>query len=85
MREIKIKSVQPGSIGQQLRLKPGDEIIALNGFAARDIIDYCFHTTGEELTLTVRTTSGSLIDFEIEKEYDEFRPGAGNTASPLPE
>lgn len=71
MSKIKIKSVKPGSIGHQLRLRPGDEIIALNGFAARDIIDYYFHTTGAELTLRVKTTSGSLIDFEIEKGYDE--------------
>jgi putative radical SAM enzyme (TIGR03279 family) len=68
---LKIKSVKPGSIGQQLRLKPGDEIISLNGSQARDIIDYFFHSTGEELAIRVRTTSGKLIDFEIEKGYDE--------------
>lgn len=68
---LKIKSVKPGSIGHQLRLKPGDEIISLNGSDARDIVDYFFHTTGEELTLRVKSAAGKLIVFEIEKGYDE--------------
>jgi len=68
---LKIKSVIPGSIGHELGLRPGDTIVSLNGVKARDIIDYFFHCTGEEVTVGVRTAAGRLIDFEIEKDYDE--------------
>ncbi|MDD4658345.1 MAG: DUF512 domain-containing protein [Eubacteriales bacterium] len=68
---LKIKNVKPGSIGHELGLRPGDKIVSLNGVKARDIIDYFFHSTGEEVTVGVRTVAGRLIDFEIEKDYEE--------------
>jgi putative radical SAM enzyme (TIGR03279 family) len=68
---LKIKDVTPGGIGHELGLQPGDTIVSLNGVKARDIIDYFFQCTGEEVTVGVKTASGRFIDFEIEKEYEE--------------
>lgn len=68
---LKIKNVEPGSIGAELGLNPGDCIIDLNGQPARDILDYYFHIPGETVTVRVKTGHGQLLDFEIEKEYDE--------------
>jgi len=68
---LRIKSVEAGNIGEELGLEAGDIIISLNQKPARDILDYYFHTTGEELELRVKTQRGQLLDLEIEKEYDE--------------
>jgi len=68
---LKIKSVEPESIGHELGLVPGDIIISFNQCPARDIIDYYFNIAGEELSLRVKTSNGELVDFDIEKEYQE--------------
>lgn len=68
---LMIKRVEPGSIGAEIGLNPGDCILTLNGHNARDILDYYFHVTGEEVTLKVRTAQGQLVECDIEKEYDE--------------
>lgn len=66
-----IKSVESGSIGAELGLEAGDRILALNDHEARDILDYYFHVTGEEVRVRVQTRSGQLLEYEIEKDYHE--------------
>lgn len=68
---LKIKTVLPHSIGEDLGLVPGDIIISLNQLPARDILDYYYHGAGEELLVRVKTVAGELIDISIEKDYDE--------------
>ena len=66
-----IKKVEAGGIGAELGLVAGDRILALNGHEARDILDYYFHVTGEEVSVRVETGSGQLLEYEIEKDYQE--------------
>lgn len=73
-KEVKnrISSVQEGSIAESLGICIGDELIAINGRAVTDIIDYIYLTADEAITLDVRKQSGELEHFEIKKEfYDE--------------
>ena len=65
-----IERIVKNSIGSELGLKKGDQIISVNGEILRDILDFQFFTNDEEITLTVKTKNG-IEEFEIEKDFDE--------------
>jgi len=46
-----IQLVEPGSLAEQAGLRPGDDLIAINGHALRDVIDAQFYGADEVLTL----------------------------------
>ncbi|MCX7682649.1 MAG: DUF512 domain-containing protein [Anaerolineae bacterium] len=56
-----ISAVLPGSLAARLGLRPGDEVIAINGFLLRDVIDVRFYAAEEQLTLQVRRGAEELI------------------------
>ncbi len=51
---MKILSVSEKSTGALLGLKPGDRIEAIDGSRVRDIIDYRFKSSDENIVLRVR-------------------------------
>ncbi len=66
-----IESVEPGSIGDELGLEPGDKLISINGIKPRDIIDYKFLIVEEELSIQIKDAAGKIHNVEFEKEPDE--------------
>ena len=66
-----IKTIEPGSIAEELELEPGDELLRVNGEIIEDVFDYHFQTNDSYLELTIRKKDGEEWDLEIEKEYDE--------------
>lgn len=66
-----VKSVQKGSIAEEIGLEKGDEIVAINGVKIKDILDYMFLSQDEEITLSVITKQGEECEVEIEKDFDE--------------
>lgn len=48
-----IESVAPNSVGEELGLRPGDVLLAINGRQVRDVIDVQFYGAEEYLELTV--------------------------------
>lgn len=69
--EHKIKSIEPGSIAQELELEPGDVLLTVNGEPVEDIFDYHYLINEEYLELVVRKTDGEEWELEIEKEYED--------------
>jgi len=67
---MKILSVEESGTGAELGLKPGDKIEAIDGSRVRDIIDYRFKMSDENIVLRVRQ-DGSLQEYDIEKDYDD--------------
>lgn len=63
-----IKKVDSGSIAEELGIKPGWYLVSVNGETIRDVIDYELFTNNEEITVSVETDDGEMIDFDIEKE-----------------
>jgi putative radical SAM enzyme (TIGR03279 family) len=60
-------------------LKPGDDIVAINGQPLRDVIDAGFYAADEHLILTVHRPDGSEVMLEVDKDPDvdlgiEFEP-----------
>ncbi len=70
-KEHRIREIQPGSIGEELELAPGDVVLAVNGQELEDVFDYEFLCRDEYVELLVRRADGEEVIFEIEKEEDE--------------
>lgn len=68
---IKVTQVQPGSIADELGLKPGTELHSVNGRELDDFLDWQFLTADEEFTLHIRQPDGQEIEFEIERPLTE--------------
>jgi putative radical SAM enzyme (TIGR03279 family) len=66
-----ITAVLPDSIAAEVGFEVGDRLVAINGQQPRDLIDYRFFCTDEELKLEVLDATGKLHHVEIEKDYDE--------------
>lgn len=66
-----VERVEAGSIAAELKIGPGDEIIAIDELEHLDILDWHLAQSSEELLLTVFHADGELVVYEIEKDYDE--------------
>lgn len=73
MKENKhiIKTIEPGSIAEEMELEPGDEVFTVNGQMIEDVFDYHYLTNDEYIELGVRKSDGEEWVLEIEKEYEE--------------
>ena len=75
-----IKSVEPGSIAEEMGIEAGDSLLTINGKEIEDIFDYQYYTEDEEILLLIRKPDGEEWELEIEKDADEqlgmgFGPG----------
>lgn len=66
-----VSSVRPGSIADEAGLRPGDELIAVNGQPPSDVIAFHHAATSTHLTLAVRRPDGTRLVVEVEKAEDE--------------
>jgi putative radical SAM enzyme (TIGR03279 family) len=54
IRAGNIQSVEPNSLAASLGLRPGDEILAVNGHPVEDVIDVQFYAAEDEVEITFR-------------------------------
>lgn len=67
----KIGSIHPGSLAEELELRPGDDVVSINGQSVRDIVDLQFALACEDMELEVKKPDGEVWVLEVEKSYDE--------------
>ncbi|MCI8421616.1 MAG: DUF512 domain-containing protein [Clostridia bacterium] len=67
----KITAIDKGSIGEELGLEVGDELIGFNGEKIVDILDYVYYDSQEFFTLNIKAKQGETVDIEIEKDESE--------------
>ena len=67
-----IKSVDPGSIAEELELAAGDRLLTINGNEVEDIFDYEYYVDSPELTMVVEKADGELWELEIENDYEDL-------------
>ena len=67
---LKISSILDNSIGQELGLEVGDQIIAFDGHSVVDILDYLYYDKCQNFTMTVKDGKREHT-FEIEKDEEE--------------
>lgn len=64
---IRVQSVASDSLGAELGLVPGTELLAVNGRALDDFLDWEFLTADDAFLLATRLPSGEEIEFDIER------------------
>ena len=69
--KIIISQVEKDSIADEIGLKSGDEIISINSYTPKDIIEYSFCVKEEELELYIKHKNGEEEIIEIEKDFDD--------------
>ena len=65
-----IESVAPGSVGEELGIRPGDVLLSINGQPVRDVIDVQFYGAEEYLQLVVEREGQKWL-LEGERDYGE--------------
>ena len=69
---LKVTKVKRNSIAKELGIEVGDEIIAFDGFACEDELDYLYYVETDGFTMTVRDKRGNEeVTVEVEKEEGE--------------
>lgn len=67
----KIKSVDAGSIAEEMGIEAGDILLSVNGRKVEDIFDYRYLCDDEDLTVLVRKKNGEEWELDIEKDPEE--------------
>jgi putative radical SAM enzyme (TIGR03279 family) len=65
-----IAAVAEGSIAERESMRPGDQMVSINGHVLRDVIDYRFCGAEEELEIIVERDSQRRV-FQVQRDYDE--------------
>ena len=68
----KISAVEPGSIGEELELSPGDLLLTVNGREIEDIFDYEYLVDSEAITVEVQKADGEIWELEIENGGEDL-------------
>ena len=68
-----ISTVDPGSIGEELELEPGDRVLTINGNPVEDIFDYEYYVNSPSMTMVVRKANGEEWELDIENDYRTMR------------
>ena len=67
---IKVTKVHPESLGSELGLQPGTELLSVNGHDLEDFLDWEFLTADEEFTLRFRQADGGEVEAEVERPLE---------------
>lgn len=66
-----VASVEPGSIGEELGVQPGDRLLSINGQRPRDLIDLQVLVGEEDLVLEFEDPDGTVHSVALDKDVDE--------------
>ena len=64
---LKITAVAPESLGAELGLQVGTELVTVNGRNIEDFLDWEFLSSDENLLLRVRHPGGQEVEYDIER------------------
>lgn len=67
-----IKSIDIGSIAEQLEIEPGDRLLRINGNEVEDIFDYEYYLNSESMEVLLEKADGELWELEIEHDYEDL-------------
>jgi putative radical SAM enzyme (TIGR03279 family) len=69
-RPGEVQHIADGSLGQEIGIEPGDRVTKVNGRPLRDILDFQFYASVEEVILEIER-DGELYQCEVERDLDE--------------
>lgn len=65
---LQIKSVENGSIAQELELAAGDKILAINNKKVQDVLDFCAFESKSKLKILVEKQNGEAELLSVKKD-----------------
>ena len=68
---VRVKSVLPTSIAEELGIAPGTELLTVNGRELNDFLDWEFLTADEELVIEAKQPDGEAVVYEVEMPEGE--------------
>jgi putative radical SAM enzyme (TIGR03279 family) len=68
---VRVKSVLPASIAEELGIAPGTELLTVNGRELNDFLDWEFLTADEELVIEAKQPDGEPVVYEVEMPEGE--------------
>lgn len=66
-----IMEVEEGSIAEEMGVRPGDTLVAINGQPVEDVLEYKYLINDEYIEVLIRKYSGEEWVLEIDKEPHE--------------
>ena len=66
-----IQKILPGSIAEELEIKPGDRLLAINNEEISDIFDYQYYVENEYIEILIEKNGGEQWLLEVDKDEDE--------------
>jgi len=64
---IRVQAVAPDTLGAALQLVPGTELLAVNGRALEDFLDWEFLTADDQFVLQARLPTGQEVEYDVER------------------
>ncbi len=64
---LKVTRVAPDSLGSELGLRVGTELLTVNGRPLEDFLDWEFLTADDEFLLHVRQPDGEEVEYDVER------------------
>lgn len=64
---VRVESVAPNSIGAELGLTPGTQLLSVDGREVHDFLDWEFLSADEQFRVLVRLPDGEEVEFDIER------------------
>ncbi|MGH7754024.1 MAG: DUF512 domain-containing protein [Gemmatimonadales bacterium] len=64
---IRVQEVLPNSLGAELRLEPGTELLSINGRKLEDFLDWEVLAADDQFVLHARLPSGREVEYDIER------------------
>ncbi len=64
---LRIRTIAPDSIGHELGLVPGTQLLAVNGRSLEDFLDWEFLTAEDRFLLAARLPTGDAVEYDIER------------------
>ena len=68
---VRVARVADSSIAEEIGIIPGTELLAVNGRALADFLDWEFLTADDELVIEARLPDGEAVIYEIERPEGE--------------
>jgi putative radical SAM enzyme (TIGR03279 family) len=68
---VRVSRVHPGSVGEQIGILPGTELLSVNGRELDDFLDWEFLTAEEDLLIAARRPDGEILEIEFERDLGE--------------
>ena len=67
---VRVQAVAPDSLGAELGLVPGTDLLAVNGRQLEDFLDWEFLAADDRFLLHARLPSGEEIEYDVERPED---------------